>query len=107
LDDYPRALISNLKAVAPQARHVQKNVGHPVVGNDEAIAFGDIEPLDGAAELDDARRFAADLAASAAFARETAGRPVRSHLVLRHDAPTPPLSPGASRVRFESWPLSR
>src|SRR5262249_4785252 len=104
---HPRTLVSNLEAVAPQAGHVQKNVRHPVVGNDETIALRDVEPLDDAAELNDARSFAADLAASAAVARETAGRPLRSNLVRRHDAPTPPLSPGASFVRFESWPLSR
>jgi hypothetical protein len=37
-----------LKAVAPQTGHVQKNIGHPVVGNDEAVALGDIEPFDDA-----------------------------------------------------------
>ena len=104
LDHNPRALVGDLETVAPQTRDVQKNVGHPVVGNDEAISFGHIEPLDDAAQLDDASRLARDLATGGAVARQTAGRPLRSNSVRDHDAPTPPLSPGATCVRFESWP---
>jgi hypothetical protein len=86
---------------------MQKNVGHAVVGNDEAIALGDIEPLDAARELDNARGFVADFAAGGAVRSQPAARPLRSHFVRRHDAPTPPLSPGASCVRFESFPSRR
>jgi hypothetical protein len=104
LDNDARPLVGNLETVAPQAGHVQKNVGHPVVGDNETVTLGDIEPLDGAGELDDARSFGADVSAGAAAGRQTAARPFRSNSVRRHDAPTPPLSPGASCVRFESWP---
>ena len=107
LDHHARAFIGDLEAVAAQARHVQENVGHPVIGNDETVALGDVEPFDDAGELDDARRLVADLAARAAVDSQTAARPLRSNSVRRHDAPTPPLSPGASCVRFESWPLRR
>src|SRR5215471_17476996 len=102
-----RALIGDLEAVAPQASHVQENVRHPVVGNDETVALGDIEPLDDAGEFDDARGFVADLGTDTAAARQSAARPFRSNSVRRHDAPTPPLSPGASCLRFESSPSSR
>ena len=66
LDHDARAFIGDLKAVAAQAGHVQEDVGHPVVGNDEAVALGDIEPFDDAGELDDARGLIADLTADAA-----------------------------------------
>src|SRR5262249_43511370 len=75
--------------------------------NDETVALGDIEPLDDAGEFDDARRLVADLGTDAAAARQSAARPFRSNSVRRHDAPTPPLSPGASCLRFESSPSSR
>jgi hypothetical protein len=107
LDHHPRPFIGDLEAIAPQARHVQQNVGHPVIGNNEAIALGDVEPFDDAGELDDARGLVADLAARAAVDFQTAARPLGSNSVRRHDAPTPPLSPGASCARFESWRLRR
>ena len=65
LDHDARTLIGDLEAVAPQARHVQEDVGHAVVGNDEAVSLGDIEPLDDAGELDDARGLVTDLATGA------------------------------------------
>ena len=46
--DHARAFIGGLVSVAAQAGHVQKNVGQPVIGNDEAITLGDVEPLDDA-----------------------------------------------------------
>ena len=52
--------------VATQAGHVQEDVGHPIVGNDEAVALGDVEPLDDAGELDDAHGLIAHLTAQAA-----------------------------------------
>jgi len=54
-DHDARALIGNLETTAPQARNGQKNVGHPIVGTDDAIALRDVERFDDAAEFDDAR----------------------------------------------------
>ena len=48
LADDARAFIGGLEAVAAQAGHVQQDVRQAVVGDDEAIALGDIEPLDDA-----------------------------------------------------------
>ena len=53
LDDDAGAFIGRLVAVAPQAGHVQQHVGPAVVGDDEAEALGDVEPLDGTDDLDD------------------------------------------------------
>ena len=50
------AFIGGLIAVAAQTGDVQQHVGHAVVGNDEAVALGDIEPFDDAGYLDDVRR---------------------------------------------------
>src|SRR5262245_31056633 len=107
LDHDACTLVCDLESVAPQTGHVQEDVGHPVVGNDEAVTLGDVEPLDDAGELDDARGLVTDLATGAAGDTQTAAGPRRSNSVRGHDAPTPPLSPGASCARFESWPLSR
>src|SRR5258707_15761619 len=78
---------------------MQGEVGHPVVGNDGAEARGDVEPLDDAAELNDARSLAPDPATGAALNPQTAARPLRSNSIRRHDAPTPPLMSGAPKVR--------
>src|SRR5262245_44213907 len=104
---HARTLVSSLETVAAQAAHVQKNIGHAVVGNDEAKALGDVEPLDRAAELDDARGLVADFSAGSTVRFQPAARSLRSHFVRSHDAPTPPLNPGASCVRFESVPSRR
>ena len=53
LADDARAFIGGLIAVAAQAGHVQQHVGHAVVGNDEAVTLGDIEPFDDAGDFDD------------------------------------------------------
>ena len=41
---------------------MKKDVRQAVIGNDEAVPLGDIEPLDDAGELDDARRLICVLA---------------------------------------------
>ena len=41
-------------AVTAQAGDVEKNVGRPVVRDDEAISLGSVEPLDDARDLDQA-----------------------------------------------------
>ena len=51
--DDARALVGGLVAVAAKAGHVQQNIGPAIVGNDEAKALADVEPLDGADDLDD------------------------------------------------------
>ena len=51
--DDARALVGGLVAVAAKAGHVQQHIGPAIVGNDEAEALADIEPLDGADNLDD------------------------------------------------------
>src|SRR6266508_1494511 len=43
LADDPRALVSRLEPVTPQAGDVQQHVGQAVVGNDEPEAFGNVE----------------------------------------------------------------
>ena len=56
--------------VTTQTRHVQENVGHSVVGYDEAVALGRVEPFDDASKLDDARRLIVGLDTSAAVDAE-------------------------------------
>src|SRR5262245_20380125 len=96
LDYDARAFVCDLEAVAPQARHVQENVWHAVVGNDESISFGYIEPLDDAGELNDARRLVTNVVPRGAANPQTAARPLRFNSVRRHDAPTPPASASRS-----------
>ena len=62
LADDARAFIGDLEAVAAQARHVQEDVRQAIVGNDESKSLGDIEPLDDAGKLDDARRLIGEIA---------------------------------------------
>ena len=62
LADDARAFVGGLEAVAAQAGHVQQHVRHAVVGNDEAVALGDVEPFDDAGELDDGRRLVGEVA---------------------------------------------
>ena len=66
LDHHARALIGDLMPIATQTGHVQEDVGHPIVGNDESVTLGDVEPFDDAGELDDARGLIANLTAQAA-----------------------------------------
>ena len=66
LDHDARALIGDLMTVTTQTRRVQENIGHSVVGNDEAVALGDVEPFDDASKLDDPRRLIVGLDTSAA-----------------------------------------
>src|SRR6185295_11427268 len=102
LDHDTGALVGNLEAVAAQTGHVQEDVGHAVVGNDKAVTLRDVEPLDDAGELDDARRLIGDIRLGLTAGPQPAARHLRSHLVRRHDAPTPPRIPGASSERFNS-----
>jgi hypothetical protein len=55
LADDARTFVCCLEAITAQRRHVQQHIGHAVVGNDEAVAFGDIKPLDDTSDFDDAR----------------------------------------------------
>jgi len=48
----PGSLMSGLVPVAAKHCHMQQNVGPAIVGDNEAIAFRSIEPLDDAADLD-------------------------------------------------------
>ena len=41
---------------------MQENIRQPVVGHDETVSFGYVEPFDDAAELDNARNFIVDIA---------------------------------------------
>jgi hypothetical protein len=52
LDQDPRSFVCGLVAVAPQAGHMEQNIGHAVVRDYEAETFGHIEPFDPAADLD-------------------------------------------------------
>jgi hypothetical protein len=52
LDHDARPLMGGLVAVPAQARDVQENIRHAVVGQDESEPLGDVEPLDAAAHLD-------------------------------------------------------
>ncbi len=61
LADDARAFISRLESVAPQAGHVQQDVRHPVVGNDETESLRYVEPFDEAGDFDEIRgRFIRD-----------------------------------------------
>ena len=57
-----RALVCGLEAVAAQAGNVQQHVRQAVIRNDEAVALGNVEPLDGAAEFDHARGLVGEIA---------------------------------------------
>jgi len=85
LTDYPRAFIRSLKAVSSQAGNVQKNVRHPVVGNDESETLRDVKPLNDAGQLDEiSRRFFDEL--SDRPRPEICPRHFRFDPVRRHDA---------------------
>src|SRR5579883_736228 len=47
-----RAFMGCLKSIPAQRRHMQQDIGQAVIGNDEPITFGDIEPLDPTCDLD-------------------------------------------------------
>ena len=51
LTDDARTFIRRLVAVAAKAGHVQENVSHAVIRNDEAITLGNVEPFDNARNL--------------------------------------------------------
>ena len=61
LGDDARAFVGGLETVAPQAGHVQQDVGAAVVRHDESISFGHIEPFDDTGQLDDGRRLVRDV----------------------------------------------
>ena len=44
--------VGGLISAGPKAGHVQKNVSEPIVGNDESISLGRIEPFNGARDLE-------------------------------------------------------
>ena len=52
-DDDARPLIGGLVAVAPEAGHMQENIGAAIIGYDEAEPLGHVEPLDRPHHLDD------------------------------------------------------
>ena len=87
--DDPRTFIGGLVAVAAQARHVQKNVGHAVVGNDESKTLGDIEPLDDTGQLDES------VAVSSTSLSTAAGRRLVPDIFdsIPSDAMTPNAAP--------------
>ena len=43
--DDTRAFVRRLKTVTPQRGHMQQHIRHAIVRNDEAIAFGSVEPF--------------------------------------------------------------
>src|SRR5215470_16584529 len=89
LDHDPRPLIGHLKAIAAQTCHMQENVWQSVVGHDEAVSLGYVEPLDDAAELDNARNFITDIADRFAICSDTNPWPLGSNAIRRsHDRPT-------------------
>jgi hypothetical protein len=45
--------MGSLEAVAPEAGHVQEHIRETVIRDDEAEAFGNVEPLDPTGHLDD------------------------------------------------------
>jgi hypothetical protein len=92
LDHDARALIGDLETTAPQARNGQKNVGYPIVEDDDAKAYRDVERLDDAAELDDAHGLLTSLTLDLAVDLHTAAQPVQIHFVRRHDTPTAVVS---------------
>ena len=53
--DDARAFVDRLEAVAPQHRHMDRGRRLAVVGHDEAVALGDVEPFHAAGNLDQVR----------------------------------------------------
>src|SRR5262245_19852726 len=95
LDHDARAFAGDLEAVTPQAPRVQQNVGLPVVGHDEAIAFGDVEPLDDAGKFDDVRGRIADSDTTGAFDPGTTAPLLQCNRVSSHDTPPSFVAPVA------------
>src|SRR5689334_8552736 len=50
---YSGALVGGLVTACPEAGDVQQDIGEPIVGHDEAIPLGNVEPLDGTGDLED------------------------------------------------------
>jgi hypothetical protein len=65
--DHPGAFKNGLISVAAQTSHMQQDVLHPVVRNDETEPLGDVKPLDDAGNLHEIHRVAAGLGVSLVF----------------------------------------
>jgi len=50
--DDARAFVRGLEPVTTQARHMEKDIGQAVVGDDEPIALRRVKPFDDARDLD-------------------------------------------------------
>jgi len=76
----PRAPLHRSTWKPSRRRHVtcRRMSGHPVIGNDETVALGDIEPFDDAGELDRRSRVSSPSSPpDAAVDFQTAARPLR------------------------------
>src|SRR5215469_1665724 len=104
----PRTLIGGLIAVPPQTSDVQQHIGHAVIGHNETVTLGDIEPLDDARHLDDT---AGGFISEGGFGPDTRFRRFCFDPVRRHDAWPPPLfcwrPTGASRILSKITPAFR
>jgi hypothetical protein len=80
---------------------MQQDIRHAVVGNDESVALGDIEPLDRTGELDDVRRFIGNVTRVLQVEPIRAGR-LCVDAVRRHDAARCHSDLGVSSGRCES-----
>src|SRR5215470_6735279 len=96
LNHDPRPLIGHLKAIAAQTCHMEENVRQPVVGHDEAVSLGYVEPLDDAAELDNARNFITDIADRSAISADTNSWPLGSNAIRRSHDPARRSPPAPS-----------
>jgi len=77
-----RAFIGGLESIAAETRDVQQHVGHAVIRHDEAVTFGDVEPLDEAGDLDQPHRrfFGGSLNTRLLLVQcELRPQPIRSH----------------------------
>ncbi len=54
LHRYTRAFIGDIMPIAPQTTHMHQYVRHPIVGHNEAVTLGWVEPLDHASDFDNA-----------------------------------------------------
>src|SRR5262249_3013596 len=68
----------------------------PVVGHDEAVSLGYVEPLDDAAELDNARNFITDIADRCAISADTNSWPLGSNAIRRSHDPARRSPPAPS-----------
>ncbi len=85
--DDASAFARRLKAVAPQRRHMDQNVGHAIVWDNEAITLRHVEPLDLTRDLDEIESTVRGVAEIGMEFQRMIFAAQRNHPVQRPDGP--------------------